>query len=84
MGFYLGLMSGTSMDANDTLLQSLLDAPYFSLAPPKSTGRELFNMPWLNRVYIGTPSSYGFSRRPRLCFITLSHADHQTSQHERL
>jgi anhydro-N-acetylmuramic acid kinase len=31
-----------------TLLQQLLDEPYFSLVPPKSTGRELFNMPWLS------------------------------------
>lgn len=31
-----------------TLLQQLLDEPYLSLPPPKSTGRELFNMQWLN------------------------------------
>jgi anhydro-N-acetylmuramic acid kinase len=44
MGFYLGLMSGTRMDA---------------IATSKSTGRELFNMPWLN-------SKLGvFSRRPQ-------------------
>jgi anhydro-N-acetylmuramic acid kinase len=29
------------------LLQQLLDDPYFALRPPKSTGRELFNLPWL-------------------------------------
>ncbi len=29
------------------LLRQLLDEPYLSLAPPKSTGRELFNLPWL-------------------------------------
>jgi anhydro-N-acetylmuramic acid kinase len=29
------------------LLRQLLDEPYLSLPPPKSTGRELFNMPWL-------------------------------------
>lgn len=32
---------------DDTLLRDLLDEPYLRLAPPKSTGRELFNMPWL-------------------------------------
>jgi anhydro-N-acetylmuramic acid kinase len=32
---------------DDTLLERLLDEPYLSLTPPKSTGRELFNMPWL-------------------------------------
>ena len=29
------------------LLQALLDEPFFNLSPPKSTGRELFNLSWL-------------------------------------
>ncbi|MGA1207354.1 MAG: anhydro-N-acetylmuramic acid kinase [Litorivicinaceae bacterium] len=29
------------------LLQALLEDPYFSRPPPKSTGREYFNLPWL-------------------------------------
>jgi anhydro-N-acetylmuramic acid kinase len=33
---------------DDALLERLLDEPYLSLAPPKSTGRELFNLPWLD------------------------------------
>jgi anhydro-N-acetylmuramic acid kinase len=32
---------------DDTLLRQFLDEPYLSLPPPKSTGRELFNLPWL-------------------------------------
>ncbi|MEX0739570.1 MAG: anhydro-N-acetylmuramic acid kinase [Pseudohongiella sp.] len=32
---------------DQALLQALLDEPYFSVPPPKSTGRELFNMTWL-------------------------------------
>ena len=32
---------------DDALLAGLLDEPYLSLPPPKSTGRELFNLPWL-------------------------------------
>lgn len=30
------------------LLESLLAEPYFALAAPKSTGRDLFNRPWLD------------------------------------
>ena len=37
--------SGGSVD--ESLLAALLDEPYFRLAPPKSTGRELFNLAWL-------------------------------------
>lgn len=37
---------GTS---NRTLLESLLDDPYFALPPPKSTGREHFHLAWLDR-----------------------------------
>ncbi len=33
----------------DVLLQELLGEPYFSAAPPKSTGRDLFNLAWLER-----------------------------------
>jgi anhydro-N-acetylmuramic acid kinase len=36
-----------SGQVDDTLLRELLDEPYLKLAPPKSTGRELFNLPWL-------------------------------------
>src|ERR1700676_4686045 len=41
-----GAWAGTGR-CDATLLQQLLDEPYLSLPPPKSTGRELFNMPWL-------------------------------------
>lgn len=34
---------------NQTLLQDLLDEPFFTFSPPKSTGRELFNLAWLNK-----------------------------------
>jgi anhydro-N-acetylmuramic acid kinase len=50
---------------DDTLLQSLLDEPYLAMNPPKSTGRELFNLPWLNNK-LGL-----FSRRPEDVQATL-------------
>ena len=31
----------------DSLLENLLGFPYFSLPPPKSTGREMFSLDWL-------------------------------------
>lgn len=36
-----------SGQVHPALLETLLQAPYFSLPPPKSTGRDLFNGPWL-------------------------------------
>jgi anhydro-N-acetylmuramic acid kinase len=33
---------------DDALLRELLSEPYLRLPPPKSTGRELFNLPWLH------------------------------------
>jgi anhydro-N-acetylmuramic acid kinase len=50
---------------DSALLQQLLAEPYLALAPPKSTGRELFNMPWLNAQL------HGFSGRPQDVQATL-------------
>ncbi|HEY0799825.1 MAG TPA: anhydro-N-acetylmuramic acid kinase [Steroidobacteraceae bacterium] len=50
---------------DETLLQEFLDEPYLRLTPPKSTGRELFNLSWLQ-------SKLGlFSRQPRDVQATL-------------
>lgn len=38
---------------NDRLLEALLAEPYFSLPAPKSTGREVFNLGWLDRELAG-------------------------------
>jgi anhydro-N-acetylmuramic acid kinase len=72
---WTSLHLGKDFDANgawaaggivdDTLLQELMDEPYLRLAPPKSTGRELFNLSWLQ-------SKLGlFSRQPRDVQATL-------------
>lgn len=39
--------------ADRRLLQALLAEPWFALRPPKSTGRELFNLGWLERRLAG-------------------------------
>ncbi|MDD5242149.1 MAG: anhydro-N-acetylmuramic acid kinase [Sulfuricella sp.] len=38
-----------SGDVIPELLKKLLAEPFFSATPPKSTGRDLFNLPWLER-----------------------------------
>jgi anhydro-N-acetylmuramic acid kinase len=59
-----GAWAGTGR-GDDTLLAELLSEPYLSLPPPKSTGRELFNLPWLE-------SKLGLkSRRPEDVQATL-------------
>jgi len=59
-----GAWAGTGR-CDDALLQTLLDEPYFKLSPPKSTGRELFNLPWL-KTRLGL-----FERRPQDVQATL-------------
>lgn len=38
-----------SGSVHQDLLKDLLDEPFFQQLPPKSTGRELFNLAWLNK-----------------------------------
>lgn len=45
--------SGT---VNQTLLDSFLQQPYFRISGPKSTGRELFNLSWLEQQLIAYPA----------------------------
>ena len=35
------------------VLTEMLNEPFFALPPPKSTGRDLFNMSWLNKLLTG-------------------------------
>jgi anhydro-N-acetylmuramic acid kinase len=72
---WISLHQGRDFDADgawaaggtvdETLLQELLQEPYLRLPPPKSTGRELFNLPWLqNKLGL-------FARQPRDVQATL-------------
>lgn len=40
----------TQGEVDESLLSELLSEPYFALTPPKSTGRELFNLVWLESI----------------------------------
>lgn len=40
-----------SGEVDDVLLERLLDDPFLSAAPPKSTGREYFNLAWLHEQF---------------------------------
>lgn len=44
--------SGTPDSA---LLEALLNDPYYAMSPPKSTGREVFNLAYLDRVLATSP-----------------------------
>lgn len=39
---------GSTGTVNEALLEACLSEPYFSVQPPKSTGRELFHIRWLD------------------------------------
>ncbi|MFP5390763.1 MAG: anhydro-N-acetylmuramic acid kinase [Gammaproteobacteria bacterium] len=41
---------------NQTLLAALLEERYFGMAPPKSTGRDLFRLDWLDARLKGCPA----------------------------
>lgn len=39
-----------SGNVNEVLLKAMLEDSYFQLSPPKSTGRDYFNLEWLNKL----------------------------------
>lgn len=58
---------GATGQVNERLLALLFDEPYFKAPPPKSTGRELFNLPWLDRKL----AAFGESIAPQHVQATL-------------
>ena len=54
---------------NETLLASLLQEPFFALRPPKSTGRDLFNLAWLEQK-IGAQQLPDADVQATLCELT--------------
>jgi anhydro-N-acetylmuramic acid kinase len=73
-----GAWAATGM-ANPTLLGVLLDEPYFSLPAPKSTGRDLFHMDWLDARLAQSeplPAADVQATLTRLTAVTIARAIH--------
>ncbi|MGD8547526.1 MAG: anhydro-N-acetylmuramic acid kinase [Thiohalophilus sp.] len=52
------------------LLERLLHDPYFALPAPKSTGREYFNLPWLQPILDAFPNLAARDVQTTLCELT--------------
>lgn len=52
------------------LLEALLADPFFALAPPKSTGRDLFHSEWLNQRLQAFPGLSANDVQATLCVLT--------------
>lgn len=59
-----------SGNIHQPLLHSLKQDPYFELTPPKSTGRELFNLPWLEQHLDRQPPILAADVQATLCELT--------------
>jgi anhydro-N-acetylmuramic acid kinase len=63
------------------LLASLLSEPYLSLPPPKSTGRDLFNGPWLAAHLRGFPGAAAADVQATLTELTARACAHDVERH---
>jgi anhydro-N-acetylmuramic acid kinase len=54
---------------NQQLLKLLLQENFFNLKPPKSTGRDLFNLEWFKQILL----THGINDRPENIQTTLAH-----------
>ena len=70
--------SGTVIDS---LLASMLGEPYFSLPPPKSTGRDLFHPEWLARHLSQHASALAHDVQATLAELTASVSAIAVQQH---
>jgi anhydro-N-acetylmuramic acid kinase len=66
---------------NEPLLRDLLADPYFDLAPPKSTGRDLFHLQWLDRRLAAHPSLTAADVQATLAALTVRSVAGATRRH---
>ncbi|KQT09760.1 anhydro-N-acetylmuramic acid kinase [Ramlibacter sp. Leaf400] len=64
------------------LLQALLAEPFFAKAPPKSTGRDLFNEAWLQQRLAGFPTLSPQQVQATLAELTASACSADVLRHE--
>lgn len=70
---------GSGGEINEMLLQQLLADAYFSTAPPKSSGREYFNVEWLTqRPFKDSPQNI----QATLCTLTAESIAMAIKQHQ--
>ena len=64
------------------LLQRMRAEPYFGRMPPKSTGRDLFNGPWLSRQLLGFESAAAQDVQATLTELTAAACAGEVLRHE--
>jgi anhydro-N-acetylmuramic acid kinase len=66
----------------EPLLKAMLTEPYFAKAPPKSTGRDLFNAQWLARHLASFPSASAADVQATLAELTAAVIANDVTLHE--
>jgi len=62
----------SSVDHDESLLRQMLSDPYFSLPAPKSTGREYFNLGWIQEHLINHPKLDPAVIQSTLCELSVT------------
>lgn len=72
---------GSEGDVNSELLNHMLDDPYFAKLPPKSTGREHFNLAWLEKFNVN--NFFPADVQATLCELTVQSIANAIKNHGR-
>ena len=64
------------------LLQAMLAEPYFAKPPPKSTGRDLFNLPWLDAATRAFPAAQPADVQATLAELTAQACGNDIRRHQ--
>jgi anhydro-N-acetylmuramic acid kinase len=67
--------------ANPTLLSALLAEPFFALSPPKSTGRDLFDLDWVDARIGAMPGLADADVQATLAALTVESVGDAIAQH---